>query len=77
MLHHAPGGDEDKLGTALAVYAGAWETVAGARVEQDDAIQRQYLQPWQMTLSNSINVAMKARQAVRASRLELDAAKQA
>ncbi|KAF8550717.1 hypothetical protein OG21DRAFT_1446252 [Imleria badia] len=77
VLTHAPGGNDDKLGSALAVYAGAWETVAGARVEQDDAIQSQYLQPWQTTLSTSINVAMKARQAVRASRLELDAAKQA
>ncbi|KAG9312611.1 BAR domain-containing family protein [Chiua virens] len=76
VLTAAPGGVDDKFGQALALYAGAWENIAGARVEQDDAIQRQYLYPWQTTLSASINVAMKARQAVRASRLELDAAKQ-
>ena len=76
VLQAAPGGNDDKLGRALGLYAGAWEAVAAARVEQDDAIQRHYLQPWQTTLSTSINVAMKARQAVRTSRLELDAAKQ-
>ena len=76
VLHDAPGGNEDKLGRALGLYAGVWEAIAGARVQQDDAIQRQYLFPWQTTLSTSINVAMKARQAVRTSRLELDAAKQ-
>ncbi|KAN0078247.1 BAR domain-containing family protein [Tylopilus felleus] len=76
VLHAAPEGNDDKLGRALGLYAGAWETVATARVEQDDAIQGRYLQPWQTTLSTTINVAMKARQAVRSSRLELDAAKQ-
>ncbi|KAH0835673.1 Bin/amphiphysin/Rvs domain for vesicular trafficking-domain-containing protein [Lanmaoa asiatica] len=76
VLHGAPGGNDDKLGRALGLYAGVWESIAGARVQQDDAIQRQYLHPWQTTLSTSINFAMKARQAVRASRLELDAAKQ-
>ena len=76
VLHAAPGGNDDKLGRALGLYAGVWEAIAGARVQQDDAIQRQYLFPWQTTLSTSINVAMKARQAVRASRLELDTAKQ-
>ncbi|KAG6373581.1 BAR domain-containing family protein [Boletus reticuloceps] len=77
VLNGAPGGNEDKLARALGLYAGAWETVANARLEHDDAIQMQYLQPWQTTLSTSINVAMKARQAVRTSRLELDSAKQA
>ncbi|KIJ19472.1 hypothetical protein PAXINDRAFT_161122 [Paxillus involutus ATCC 200175] len=75
-LQAAPGGGDDKLGKALGLYAAVWEMIAGARVQQDEAIQTQYLQPWQTTLSTSINVAMKARQAVRASRLELDAAKQ-
>ncbi|KAH7908685.1 BAR domain-containing family protein [Hygrophoropsis aurantiaca] len=70
------GGSEDKLGKALSLYAGVWDKIAAARLQQDDSIQRQYLQPWQTTLSTSINVAVKARQAVRASRLELDAAKQ-
>ncbi|KAL4071999.1 Bin/amphiphysin/Rvs domain for vesicular trafficking-domain-containing protein, partial [Scleroderma yunnanense] len=75
-LQSAPGGNSDKLGKALTVYAGAMNRVATARIEHDEAIQAQYLQPWQTTLSTSINVAMKARQAVRVSRLELDAAKQ-
>ena len=67
---------EDKLGKALGAYAGSWEKIAEARVEQDIAIRERFLQPWQTTLSTSIAVAMKARQAVRVSRLELDAAKQ-
>ena len=75
-LKSAPGGSNDKLGTALAVYAAAMDKVAVARTEHDESIQTQYLHPWQTTLSTTINVAMKARQAVRISRLELDAAKQ-
>ena len=75
-LQGAPGGNDDKLGRALGLYASAWDAISGARIQQDDAIQRQYLQPWQTTLATSINVAMRARQAVRTSRLELDAAKQ-
>ncbi|EJF56942.1 BAR domain-containing family protein [Dichomitus squalens] len=67
---------EDKLGKALGAYAGAWEKIADARVEQDHAVKERFLQPWQTTLSTSIAVALKARQAVRVSRLELDAAKQ-
>ena len=43
----------------------------------DNAIHEKFNVPWQQTLSNSIAVAMKARQAVAASRLELDTAKQA
>jgi len=58
------------------VYAEVFDNIASARVEQDESIQKQYLYPWQTTLSTSINVAMKARQSVRVSRLELDAAKQ-
>ncbi|KAI0319466.1 BAR domain-containing family protein [Amylostereum chailletii] len=69
-------GSEDRLGRALAEYAGAWDRIASARVDQDHAIQAGFLAPWQQTLHTSITVAMKARQAVRVSRLELDAAKQ-
>ncbi|KIK42147.1 hypothetical protein CY34DRAFT_805289 [Suillus luteus UH-Slu-Lm8-n1] len=75
-VQRTPGGNEDKLGKALTVYADVFDNIASARVEQDESIQNQYLRPWQTTLSTSINVAMKARQAVRVSRLELDAAKQ-
>jgi len=75
-MQRTPGGNEDKLGKALSVYAEVFDNIATARIQQDDSIQKQYLYPWQTTLSTSINVAMKARQAVRVSRLELDAAKQ-
>ncbi|KAI0919780.1 hypothetical protein AcW1_003055 [Taiwanofungus camphoratus] len=71
----ASAGDE-KLSKALISYAGAWEKIADSRVQQDANIRTDFLQPWQTTLSTSIAVAMKARQAVRVSRLELDAAKQ-
>lgn len=70
------GGDADKLSKALALYASGWDKVAAARLDQDAAIQENFLHPWQTTLNASIAVAMKARQAVRVSRLELDAAKQ-
>jgi len=76
LIHTTPGSGEDKLGKGLAEYASAWEKIAEARVEQDQAIKIAFLQPWQQTLTTSIAVAMKARQAVRLSRLELDAAKQ-
>ncbi|EGN97487.1 hypothetical protein SERLA73DRAFT_139726 [Serpula lacrymans var. lacrymans S7.3] len=75
-IQGTPVGSDDKLGKALGLYAGVWDKIASARLQQDDSIQKQYLQPWQTTLSTHINVAMRARQAVRVSRLELDAAKQ-
>ncbi|CCL98461.1 uncharacterized protein FIBRA_00459 [Fibroporia radiculosa] len=75
-LQAATGGGDEKLGKALDTYSSAWEKIADARIEQDAAIKTQFLQPWQTTLSTSIAVAMKARQAVRVSRLELDSAKQ-
>lgn len=69
-------GMEDKFAKALGLYASVWEKIADARLHQDASIQERFLGPWQQTLSTSIAVAMKARQAVRISRLELDAAKQ-
>jgi hypothetical protein len=76
-LAQAPGGKDDRLGQALTEYAGAWEKIGDVRVQHDDAVARGFLVPWQQNLQTSINVAVKARQAVRLSRLELDAAKQA
>ncbi|KAJ7780208.1 BAR domain-containing family protein [Mycena maculata] len=67
---------EGGLAAALGIYAGGMEKVAAARVEQDATIRLNYLHPWQQTLTTTIAVAMKARQAVRTSRLELDGAKQ-
>jgi hypothetical protein len=69
-------GETDRLGKALGLYASGWDKVAHARLDQDAALQENFLHPWQTTLNASIAVAMKARQAVRVSRLELDAAKQ-
>jgi len=70
------GGTNDKLGKALGLCAEGWEKIAAARVQHDITIRNSFLHPWQQTLTTSINVAFKARQAVRASRLELDSAKQ-
>jgi hypothetical protein len=50
--------------------------VSEARILQDSTIQTSFLAPWRNTLTNSVDVAMKARAAVRTSRLELDSAKQ-
>ncbi|KAJ7089890.1 BAR domain-containing family protein [Mycena belliarum] len=75
----APGtaaGEDGPLATALGTYALAMEKIAAARVDQDAAIRLNYLHPWQATLTTTLAVAMKARQAVRTSRLELDGAKQ-
>ena len=72
----AAAAEGDRLGKALELYAGGWEKAAAARLEQDAAITQNFLFPWQTTLNQAISVAMKARQAVRVSRLELDAAKQ-
>jgi murein L,D-transpeptidase YcbB/YkuD len=70
-------GPNERLGTALNEYSQSWQKIANARLEQDDSITSQFLGPWQNTLNQSLTIAMKARNAVRSSRLELDAAKQA
>lgn len=67
---------DDKLTPALTAYGTAWEKIAAARLQHDETIRTAFLQPWQQTLETNISVAIKARQAVRTSRLELDAAKQ-
>ncbi|KAJ6568272.1 hypothetical protein DFH09DRAFT_1155099 [Mycena vulgaris] len=66
----------DGLAHALGLYAQGMEKIAAARLEQDASIRLNYLHPWQQTLTTTLAVAMKARQAVRTSRLELDGAKQ-
>lgn len=48
-LHErTPAGEESKLGSALGLYAGAWEKIAAARVEHDEYIQQGFLAPWQV-----------------------------
>ena len=60
----------------VLVHSHCSKQISAARLEQDAAIQEKFLLPWQNTLTTSITVAMKARQAVSVSRLELDSAKQ-
>jgi len=74
-LQHTSG-PEDRLTKSMSEYATAWDKISAARIEQDRSIQEKFLAPWQNTLNNSLTIAMKARQAVTVSRLELDAAKQ-
>jgi len=71
----ASGGHETRLGLAFKEYSLAYEKIGAARLDQDDAIVTKFLAPWQVTLNNSIALAIKARHAVRVSRLELDSAK--
>jgi len=70
-------GPESRVGQGLAIYGEAWNTVASARLDHDASICESFLLPWQITLNSSIDVAMKARQAVKTSRLTLDSAKAA
>jgi len=70
------GEETSRLNKSLAFYAAAWEKVSNARLDHDAGIRENFLHPWRTTLNASIAVAMKARNAVKASRLELDAAKQ-
>jgi hypothetical protein len=69
-------GPIDRLGKALGIYGDVWAKIGEERVKQDKSIEAKFLAGWQQTLNTSIQVAMKARQAVKVSRLELDAAKQ-
>jgi hypothetical protein len=68
-------GPESRVGKGLATYSRAMSSVGQARLDQDAIICDSFLAPWQVTLNSSIAVAMKARQAVKASRLELDTTK--
>jgi len=68
-------GADERLGKALSVYGSTYDKIADVRLTTQATIQNRFLQPWQLTLSSSIAVAMKARAAVKASRLELDARK--
>lgn len=70
-------GEDDRLGKALYQYGSAYQKIADARLSSQGSIQSRFLQPWQVTLNTSITVAMKARAAVKSSRLELDARKAA
>ncbi|KAG9103339.1 hypothetical protein FRC06_011337 [Ceratobasidium sp. 370] len=75
-LSAGPGAHEEaRLAKALGEIGAGYDKIGEARLAQDEHIRSHFLQPWQATLNTSIAVAMKARQAVRVSRLELDSAK--
>lgn len=65
----------DPLGQALKLYGEALDKEGSARLVQDASIKSGFLVPWQQTLTTSVQAALKARAAVRGSRLELDGAK--
>jgi len=67
--------EEARLAKALGEMGAGYDKIGEARLAQDEHIRSHFLHPWQATLNTSIAVAMKARQAVRVSRLELDSAK--
>lgn len=61
-------GTTDRLGAGLQVYALAQEKVGGARLEQDHAISKQFVQPWSAMLNNQIAAALKSRANVKQAR---------
>jgi len=67
---------DGNLTSAFSAYSAAWEKIAAARIQHDAEIQEKFLSPWNQTMTTDITIAIKARQAVRTSRLELDAVKQ-
>jgi hypothetical protein len=76
VVHLSAASKDDGLTDAFTAYNIALGKIAAARVAHDEAIRNHFLGPWKHTISVDISHAMKARQAVRTSRLELDAAKQ-
>ncbi|KAH7923587.1 ALDH-like protein [Leucogyrophana mollusca] len=76
-MQGAEGGTEEHLWKALSVYAQVWGNIATARLQQDAFVQKQSTEPWQSALSTSISLAMKTREAVHNSRVNLDVAKSA
>ncbi|KDN40350.1 hypothetical protein K437DRAFT_258690 [Tilletiaria anomala UBC 951] len=71
----AVGAQESRLGQALQKLALAQDQVGNARLKQDEEIITGFYHPW-TSFGNQINLAMKARQAVREARLHLDSWKQ-
>ncbi|EMC96394.1 hypothetical protein BAUCODRAFT_148016 [Baudoinia panamericana UAMH 10762] len=67
--------EPDPLAQGLEKFAIAEEKVGEARLQQDEHIQANFLAGWSTTLNQSLKAADKARAAVQAARLSLDAAK--
>lgn len=66
---------DTRLGRSLQAYAVAQDKIGAARLAQDAAITNNFYKPWNSTLNNQINAAVKARQHVKSARLSLDAAR--
>ncbi|EGG01073.1 uncharacterized protein MELLADRAFT_50237 [Melampsora larici-populina 98AG31] len=63
------------MGKVLKSYAMVQAQVGDARLAQDAAIKKNFLQVWQQTMAQDIQAAVKSRQVVRTARLALDAAR--
>ncbi|KAI8452730.1 BAR domain-containing family protein [Phakopsora pachyrhizi] len=74
-LDNNNGGISTLVSKSLKSYALVQDKVGDDRLAQDKAIQNEFLKPWQLTLNQGIQAAMKSRQNVRSSRLALDAAR--
>lgn len=61
-------GSGDALSSALQTFSVAEDRVGGFRLEQDKAIQKDFLTPWSALTNNQIPAAMKARSNVKSAR---------
>ncbi|ORX90327.1 hypothetical protein K493DRAFT_265954 [Basidiobolus meristosporus CBS 931.73] len=68
-------GLEEPLGAALFKYSTTQEKLGAERMKMDNDIMKRFIQPFNTTLNNNIQFAMKARKRVYAARLNLDAFK--
>lgn len=56
------------MGTVLKSYAIVQDKIGDARLTQDAAIKKGFLQVWQQTMAQDIQAAVKSRQGVRTAR---------
>jgi len=68
-------GNGDPLGAALIKYAAVQERIGEHRIKMDSEITQKFVHPFNTTLNNNIQIAMRARRNVNSTRLALDAAK--
>lgn len=62
-----------RLSNALKTYALVQDKVGNARIDQDEEISKNFIQPWSATLHSSIQAAVKSRANVKTARISLDA----
>ncbi|KAI9209263.1 uncharacterized protein BJ171DRAFT_485969 [Polychytrium aggregatum] len=68
-------GTQEPLGAALQRFAATHDKIANARLKQDHEAVAKFYQPFSTTLNQTIAHAMKARNNVKAVRLNYDAAR--